>query len=76
MGYRVIIPVYNEEKYIKKFLDRFDSDLLKKTIFVNDGSIDRTNKILHDYQEIEIVTHEKNLGKGQAMKTGALKAER
>lgn len=65
----IIIPVYNESKYIKRVI----TNVLKYTkniIVVDDGSSDSTaikaSKILPD-----VLIHDVNLGKGAAMKTGA-----
>ena len=74
MNYKVIIPVYNEEKYIKSFLDSFDFELLKKVILIDDGSTDNTSQIISKYPEIDIITNKKNLGKGESMKIATEKA--
>lgn len=68
----IIIPVYNEEKTIKKILDKvLASPIKKEVIVVNDGSTDKTLKILGKYKkEITYVSHRKNLGKGRAIRTG------
>lgn len=53
MKVSVIIPAYNEEKYIGKCLD----SLLKQTyedleiIVINDGSKDKTLKIIRNYEK-------------------------
>lgn len=48
----VIIPIYNMEKYLKECLESVISQSLKEIeiICVNDGSTDRTQEILHEYQ--------------------------
>lgn len=74
MNYKVIIPVYNEEKYLKSFLDSFDFELLKKVILIDDGSTDNTPQIISKYPEIDIITNKKNLGKGESMKIATEKA--
>lgn len=68
----IIIPVYNEEKTISKILQKvFASPIEKEIIVVDDGSTDRTKKILSKYKkEITYVSHRKNLGKGSAIRTG------
>lgn len=67
----IIIPVYNEERTIKKILDKILASLIEKeVIVVNDGSNDKTSKILKKYERrIKILTHRKNLGKGKAIRT-------
>jgi glycosyltransferase involved in cell wall biosynthesis len=68
----VVVPAHNEAKRIGQVL----SDL-KKTkltvIVVDDGSEDKTVQVAGKYKVI-IVRHEINLGKGAAMKTGAMAA--
>ena len=39
----VIVPVFNEEKYIKKILEKINKiDNIEKQIVINDGSNDNT----------------------------------
>jgi glycosyltransferase involved in cell wall biosynthesis len=68
----IVIPLFNEEKHIVKLL----KDLLpyKLTILVvDDGSSDDSRfKILNSkFQNVTLLEHKINLGKGAAMKTGA-----
>lgn len=68
--YFVIVPVFNEEKNIKIFLNnlkKFTSNI----IVVNDGSTDNTGNIISKITKIKIITLSKNKGKGTAMKKGA-----
>lgn len=75
MSYRIIIPIHNESKNIKKLLDTFNERHLSSIILVNDGSTDKTLEILEkDYPNIEVLSHKYNLGKGKSLQTGALKA--
>ncbi len=65
----VLIPTYNNEKTLEKVI----RDVLLFTdriIVVNDGSTDSTEKILAQFEKIEIITFEKNKGKGCALKAG------
>ncbi len=64
----VVIPGYNESTYIARVLEK----VVKKTkhvIFVDDGSIDNTALIASKYTK-HVLSHEINLGKGAALKTG------
>ena len=70
----VIIPAYNEEQTIRQVLESVQSlPFEKQIIVVNDGSTDKTYKILQKYAdefEITIVNCEKNSGKGFAIRSG------
>ena len=72
----VVIPCYNEEKTISVIVERIKAqkDLLIEIIIIDDHSNDNTlnelNKIAQIYPDIKIVRHEKNMGKGSALKSG------
>ena len=77
----IIIPAYNEEKTIAKLLQRvLDADLgtgiERELIVVNDCSTDSTEQIVEDFiahhadAPIVYLKHEKNYGKGMAVRTG------
>lgn len=71
----VIIPVYNEKNTIKEIINRVKSvnlpaGLQKEIIVVDDGSKDGTREILKTIPGIVYIFHQKNLGKGGALKTG------
>lgn len=82
MKISVIIPVYNEEKTIEKIIERLISvGVTEQIIIVNDSSTDKTQNILNKIvknmgkgQNIIFLKHQKNLGKGEAIKTGLEKA--
>ncbi len=71
----IIIPVYNQEKLIKKVIDGvFKSTYTNiEVIAVNDGSKDNTADILHalekKYSELKVI-HKPNGGKRTAVATG------
>lgn len=65
----VVIPGFNEEIYIKEVLKGV-SKITKNIVFVDDGSIDNTGQIAKKYSRF-VLTHEVNLGKGAALKTGS-----
>jgi len=77
----ILIPVYNEEKFIqetiKKVLDANTLKLKKEIVIVDDGSKDNTPTILKKigkkYQNLKIVFQKNNQGKGSALKIGLLK---
>jgi glycosyltransferase involved in cell wall biosynthesis len=70
----VIIPVLNEEKTIAEIVRRVKATgLVQEIIIVDDGSHDQTPDILRTYAncpDIHVFTHEKNRGKGAAVRTG------
>jgi glycosyltransferase involved in cell wall biosynthesis len=70
----IVIPVYNEKKTIEEILRRIEQVELgvgKEVILVVFGSQDGTREILKKYHEkCKIIFHEKNQGKGAALRTG------
>lgn len=69
----VIIPVYNEEKSILTLLKKVKKiDISKEIIVIDDGSTDKTNKILKDNHTIydKLITLVDNKGKGYACRVG------
>jgi len=71
----LIIPVYNEEKTLKKIISKAlkkEFGLEKEIIVVNDGSTDKSlNKIKKiKNKKIKIISYEKNKGKGYAIRKG------
>ncbi|MBD3201264.1 MAG: glycosyltransferase [Candidatus Lokiarchaeota archaeon] len=68
----IVIPLYNEEKTIKKVLKKLPKDPYYEIIVVDDGSFDDgIKKIieLNDFR-IRILSHNTNQGYGAAIKTG------
>lgn len=75
----IIIPCYNEENRLntQAFIDFAQSHPDHILCFVNDGSSDDTIKVLNSMklavpQRIQIVHMEKNVGKAEAVRAGAL----
>ena len=71
----IIIPCYNERENIIKILDKIDEvqGFKKEIIVVDDCSNDGTRDILKTQVKervAKLVYHEKNGGKGAALKTG------
>ena len=82
----ILVPVYNEQYLVRPSLERLkllaDSPLLERieVIVVDDGSTDRTNEVLRDFESSEathtntklewiFVNHEANQGKAAAIRT-------
>lgn len=78
----VIIPVYNEERTIKACLESLGNQSLppQEVILVDDGSTDKTLKILSKIRIITVikvikVIRQKHLGAGAARNAGAKRAK-
>ena len=72
----IIVPVYNEKKYIKFILSKLIDlkEIKKQIIIVDDGSYDGTtdilkNKFIKSKFINKIIFHKKNIGKGAAIKS-------
>lgn len=74
----VIIPAYNEKKTIEEIIRQVKAvdlkGIAKEIIVVDDGSTDGTREILKSIPDIRYFFHEKNQGKGGAVRTGFQKA--
>lgn len=77
MKLTVIIPSYNEKSTIRAIVERVrEVDVLKEILVVDDGSVDGTRDILAAlaYDDVRVILHEKNQGKGAAIRTGVTHA--
>ena len=75
----IVIPVYNEEKLIKKLLIKVNSikNIKKEIIVVNDGSSDNTlDTLKNNCSKLYdlLINYKKNRGKGYACRMGLRKA--
>lgn len=74
MKLSVIIPVYNEVESIQKILKRVQAQkLAHEIIVVDDGSKDGTRDVLSKLDGkggVRVILHERNKGKGAAVRTG------
>lgn len=75
MKLSVIIPVYNEKNTIEKLVEKVASVKIgswdKEIVLVEDCSTDGTQDLLKKYiGQHKVIFHEKNQGKGAALRTG------
>lgn len=74
----VVIPVYNEVCTIEQVVRRVrDCGIRTQIILVDDGSTDGTRELLERYRQdadILLVFHDRNRGKGAALRSGFLRA--
>src|SRR3990167_6525697 len=81
VGLSIVIPCYNEEEGIPYLVSQLNVALQKleqqyavQLVFVDDGSKDKTNELLHRYYgndfRAKIVKHEQNKNLGAALRTG------
>jgi glycosyltransferase involved in cell wall biosynthesis len=80
MKLSVVVPVFDEHLTIAEIIRRVqavDLGLDKEIIIVDDGSADGTREILQalTIPGLKVVLHERNMGKGAALRTGFVRAE-
>jgi glycosyltransferase involved in cell wall biosynthesis len=71
----VVIPVYNERETLKEIVQQvLDTKLPYEIILVDDGSTDGTRELYPEIEALDstirIILHERNMGKGGALRTG------
>jgi len=78
MKLSIIIPCYNEINTIVKILNKIKSINLtnyeKEIIIINDGSNDGTQNLVSSIDDVILINHSKNLGKGSAVISGIKKS--
>jgi glycosyltransferase involved in cell wall biosynthesis len=80
MKLSVVVPVFDEHLTIAEIIRRVqavDLGLDKEIVIVDDGSADGTREILQalTIPGLKVVLHERNMGKGAALRTGFVRAE-
>ncbi|MBR7071081.1 MAG: glycosyltransferase, partial [Clostridia bacterium] len=75
----IIVPVYNEEKFLSKCLDSLLTQTMREieVICVNDGSNDRSGEILDEYAAKDSrikIFNQKNVGSSPARNRGLQQA--
>ncbi len=76
----VIVPVYNERATVAEVIRRVrtvDIPLRVDVVEVDDASTDGTDKVLATIEDstVRVMTHERNQGKGAAIRTGLVHAQ-
>ena len=71
----IVIPAFNEKRTIQQLLEAVQAVPVKKeVVIVDDGSTDGTREIIRQKfmgrEGIQVIFHEKNRGKGAAIRTG------
>ncbi len=64
----VVIPAFNEEKEIFQLVKSLRT-IIEEVIVVDDGSSDRTATVARE-AGAKVISHERNRGKGMALRTG------
>lgn len=74
MKLSVIMPIYNEIHTLEEIIKRVeDTGLADEIVMVDDGSRDGTRELVKKYQGktgFQVILHEKNQGKGAAVRSG------
>lgn len=74
MALSVVMPVYNEKKYVLQIIEKvLRLDMVKELIIVDDFSTDGTRELLKNTKfdgRVNVYYHDKNMGKGAALRTG------
>ena len=75
MKLSVVIPVYNEASTLAEIVSKVQAvDVDKELILVDDFSTDGTRDVLRELESkhpnVRVLLHEKNFGKGRALRTG------
>lgn len=75
MRVSVVIPVFNEVGTIEEIVGRVHAvDLQKEIVIVDDGSTDGTREQLQEialsHENVKVLYHDQNQGKGAALRTG------
>ena len=74
MKLSIVVPIYNEKETLHKILSRVEAtEVDKEILLIDDFSTDGTRDILKEYEDREgyrVLYHEKNKGKGAALRTG------
>ena len=69
----ILIPAYNPGNELVDYVDKLIESGFHSLIIVNDGSSEQYSAVFSElikHQEVTLLTHARNQGKGRALKTG------
>ena len=71
----VVVPVFNERNTIQEIVSAIRAvPVSKEVILVDDGSSDGTREMMHQkfegFEDVQVLLHPRNYGKGKAVQTG------
>ena len=64
-----VIPFYNEKDFIYDVISQ-TLKFVDKVFAINDGSVDGSEKLISNIENLELISLEKNYGKGKALQVG------
>ena len=71
MANLIIIPIFNEEQYIKRVIEKVRENTDSDILVINDGSTDKSYEILNSIsKEIKRINHPENQGYGKSLIDG------
>ena len=71
MKVSIVIPAFNEVQTIAEVLRRIAAaDVDAEIVVIDDGSTDGTRDVLQSRHGVTVIFHERNAGKGAALRTG------
>jgi glycosyltransferase involved in cell wall biosynthesis len=69
----VIMPVYNERKTLEQIVEQvLATGLAHEIVMVDDGSTDGSREVMKQWEDhpvVRVIYHERNMGKGSAVRT-------
>lgn len=76
----VVVPMYNEEGTLAEVLGKILAQkMVGEVVLVDDGSSDGTARVAKEWEDkeerVRFIQHERNQGKGAALRTGFLQAK-
>ncbi len=63
----IAIPVFNEQRYLRKVLGEIRLHTNADVLVIDDGSTDATPQILRSVSNISVLRHPRNMGYGQSL---------